>query len=145
MLSVFLLFSSLFVLFCFSLPLSIRFCLVFFVYTFLPYINTAFYHFYPPSFSALFFYTFLFCFSLPLSIRFSLVFFVYILVPYIATFSIIFIFISSPLFTYFLQTSFFPFFPLLSFLLSSLPLPLVYFSTFSNFFIVHNFHPFLIH
>jgi len=43
-------------------------------------------------------------FSLPLSIPFCLVFFVYILLPFI-NISIIFIFISSPSFKYFLQSS----------------------------------------
>ena len=83
-------------------------------------------------------------FSLPLSIPFCLVFFVYILLPYI-TISIIFIFIRSPSFKYFLQSSSsfcFFFFLFLSFRLYSLPLPLVYLSSFSNFFILYTFHHF---
>ena len=84
-------------------------------------------------------------FSLPLSIPFCLVFFIYNILPYIIlSFLSLFLLLHSNISSNH-PLLFVPFFPFLRFRLSPLPLPLVYFSSFSNLFIVYTFHPFLIH
>jgi len=146
---LFLLLSSPLFLVCFSLSLSIRFCLVFLVYT---YLSSLHYYIFLPcssSFSFCFFFSTSFSLFLPsLSIPFCLVFFVYILLPYIPiSFSHFYLYFFPLNYTF---PSNHPLFfcsvlSFLSFRLSPLPLPLVYFSSFSNFLIFCTYHLYLTH